>query len=110
MCDFNIIINIVWVFNAYILDIFVFIAVFSIASARLTDADRDDVSVASNLDLMDGSVVGDSDTHAEEHCPVGLPTQKLPNVEGKRHWERVMSFSLLMAFPSLWRFGEFFPL
>ncbi|OQV18052.1 putative Synapse-associated protein 1 [Hypsibius exemplaris] len=40
-------------------------------TSRMTEADRDDVSVASNLDLMDGSVVGDSDAH--EHCPVGLP-------------------------------------
>ncbi|XP_055337277.1 synapse-associated protein 1-like isoform X2 [Paramacrobiotus metropolitanus] len=34
------------------------------------DIDRDDISVASNLDLMDGSVVGDSDTHTAEHVVV----------------------------------------
>ncbi|GAU98280.1 hypothetical protein RvY_09447 [Ramazzottius varieornatus] len=40
----------------------------------ITEADRDDISIASNLDLMDGSVVGDSDAHPEEHHPVDIPS------------------------------------
>lgn len=38
----------------------------------ITEADREDISIASNLDLMDGSVVGDSDAHPEEHHPVDI--------------------------------------
>ena len=34
--------------------------------------DSEDISIASNLDLMDGSVVGDSDAHPEEHHPVDI--------------------------------------
>lgn len=43
----------------------------------------DDISVASNLDLMDGSVVGDSDTHTEEHTVVPVFTPAPSKFRGK---------------------------
>jgi len=66
-------------------------------NSRLTDTDRDDVSVASNLDLMDGSVVGDSDT--TEHHPVGLPSPLTKSVAGsgkraEEAWEQELQQTL----------------